>query len=245
MTPSASFCAVHTDRAASGVCERCGAFGCADCLGLVGVVRLCAACRARENAGLPDLLGRARWATPFLWITAGLGVVVSLGSFLIDPQSLESEGEPNLANAFVALGVGCAGILYLVTFIVGIVLFCRWFHLLVRHAKARGAPLEDTPAFAVGSFFIPFVNLVRPFAIARQTARSEGVTQRIGAWQALWLGANIVANVGSRLEGKAQLAGNAVGLFGAVLLVAAAWACADVVKQLTAQNAPGATLEPG
>lgn len=227
--PTGSRCATHPERAATGVCERCGVFGCAECLSLVGLLRLCAACRAREAVGLPSLSGRARLAMPFVWGTAGLGLVVSLLSFGVPPEGSEDPGDlPHV------LALGCSGILYLVVFIAGVVLFCRWFHLLVRHATARGTALDVTPASAVGSFFIPFVNLVRPYAIAKQISTTATATSAVGLWQALWIGANVVTNVGSRLEGKTGTsAGELVGLFGAVLFLGAAWACQRVVSELT------------
>lgn len=165
---------------------------------------------------------------PFVWATSVLGLVVSVLSFGLPPETAEqTEGLPQV------LALGCAGLLYLIVFLVAVVLFCRWFHLLVRHAQAKGTPLETTPAAAVGAFFIPFVNLARPYAIARQIASTETGTSAIGAWQALWLGANIVTNVGSRFEGKAGQAGEFIGLFGSILFLAAAWACGKVVSELT------------
>lgn len=225
---SQSQCAVHPEREATGVCERCGVFGCGECLVLVGVLRLCSACRARSAVGLPSLSGRAKLAMPFVWATSVLGLVVSLLSFGISPEG--SEQPEDLPQV---LALGCSGLLYLVVFVVAVVLFCRWFHLLVRHAQAKGTPLETTPAGAVGAFFIPFVNLVRPYAIARQIASTEAGTSAVGTWQGLWLGANIVTNVGSRLEGKAGDAGEFIGLFGSILFLAAAWACGKVVAELT------------
>jgi hypothetical protein len=242
---SGSLCATHPDRAATGVCERCGVFGCGECLALVGELRLCAACRAREAVGLPSLTGRARLAMPFVWATAGLGLVVSLLSF-----GVPAEGSADAGDLPHVLALGCAGILYLLVFIVGVVLFCRWFHLLVRHAKARGTPLDTTPASAVGSFFIPFVNLVRPYAIAKQISTTATATSAVGQWQGLWIGANVVTNVGSRLEGKpGSSAGELIGLFGALLFLGAAWACQRVVSELTTTTevtpaSSGASPEP-
>lgn len=222
---SESRCAKHAELAAIGVCERCGIFGCGACLSLVGVLRLCAPCRVREASGLPSLAGRGRLAMPFVWGTSALGLGVSLLSF-----GLAADDESATPRV---LALGCFGLLYLVVFIVAVVLFCRWFHLLVRHAKARGTPLDVTPAGAVGSFFIPFLNLVRPYATAKQIASTEAGVKAVGSWQTLWIVANIVTNVGSRLEGKAGMAGDVVGLIGSLLFLAAAWACGQVVSELT------------
>jgi hypothetical protein len=162
---------------------------------------------------------------PFVWATGVLGALVSLGAFAV-PQTEEDVG-------FVGLGVGCLAIVYLALFVVSIVLFCRWFHLLVRHARAQGRPLDVTPASAVGSFFIPFVNLYRPYAIAKQIAEGEGA-QRVATWQAAWLGGNIISNVGNRMQdGATRGAGLVIDLIGSLAILGAAWACGRVVDELT------------
>jgi hypothetical protein len=220
-------CAAHPDREAAGACERCGTFACSACLSLVGLERLCPACRARLGDALPSLTGRGRLAMPFVWATGVLGVLVSLGTLAV-PQSASEEDVGG-----VALATGCLALVYLGVFVVSIVLFCRWFHLLVRHAKARGQPLDVSPAAAVGSFFIPFVNLVRPYAIAKQIAQGEGV-QLVTAWQAAWLGGNIISNVGNRMQSSAtSQAGVVVDLIGSLVILGAAWACGRVVSELT------------
>jgi hypothetical protein len=162
---------------------------------------------------------------PFVWATGVLGALVSLGSFAV-PQTEDDAG-------FTALGVGCLAMIYLAIFIVSIVLFCRWFHLLVRHARAQGRPIDVTPASAVGSFFIPFVNLYRPYAIAKQIAEGEGA-QRVATWQAAWLGGNIISNVGNRMQdGATREAGLVIDLIGSLAILGAAWACGRVVEELT------------
>ncbi len=129
-------------------------------------------------------------------------------------------------------------------------LFCRWFYLLVRHARARGTPLEVTPAGAVGSFFIPFVNLVRPYAIAKQIAADDDGVQLVTTWQAAWLGGNLISNVGNRLQGGAShQAGVIVDLLGSLVLLGAAFACGRIVDELTRTTeltAPSASpAQPG
>jgi hypothetical protein len=71
--------------------------------------------------------------------------------------------------------------------LVAMVLFLQWLHLVVRLTLAigtttvRGAPtLTFSPGQAVWSFFIPFVNLVRPYRIlrdVRELLAPEGVAE--------------------------------------------------------------------
>jgi hypothetical protein len=56
-----------------------------------------------------------------------------------------------------------------------VVLVCRWFHRAIRHALARGASLEvAAPVTGMGSWFIPLVNLARPFNVTRQMLSHAG-----------------------------------------------------------------------
>jgi hypothetical protein len=61
----------------------------------------------------------------------------------------------------------------------------------------------------------------------------------VGVWQGLWLSANAVSNIGTRVGEKLGPAGDVIDLVGSGLLLGAAWACARVVEALTRQSEPG------
>lgn len=131
------------------------------------------------------------------------------------------------------------GFAYFPIFIVTVVMFCRWFHLCVRHAAARGMNLGITPAGAVGSWFIPFVNLVRPFDLSRRMLACMDTDERfahngslVGSWQALWIVGNVASNVSVRID--APIA----ELIASSLLVGAAFACVRVINALTGTTSP-------
>jgi hypothetical protein len=65
----------------------------------------------------------------------------------------------------------------LFTLIVTAVAFCMWLHRSQANLVAAQVPdLKYTPRRAVEAFFIPFVNLVRPFRVVRETwSASEAV----------------------------------------------------------------------
>lgn len=127
---------------------------------------------------------------------------------------------------FLALTV----VAYLLTYITTIVLVCRWFHLAVRRGLARGGQLGITPAGAVGTWFIPFVNFVKPFDVTRQLLVTAGKSyERVGPWQATWVVGNIIANVGNRLPDEGGLI---VTLAANVLLVVAAVLGAKSIDEL-------------
>lgn len=205
-----SRCAVHPERAGTA-CSRCGTFGCEACLRPVEEVQLCPDCRARVQAALPALGGRARLVRGFL-VLAGLNGLLNA---LYNPPDVVDPTLSNFALAALLLPLGLAQI-------ITPILFLRWFHLAARHALARGLPLDTTPWGAVGSWFIPFVNLVRPFALTR--AMCPGA--QVGPWQALYL-------VGNFAAGITQQFARSYALWPALVLLGAAVVGARVVKEVT------------
>jgi hypothetical protein len=64
------------------------------------------------------------------------------------------------------------------------VAFLVWLHRASENLPAfRSEPLEFTPGQAVGSFFIPFINLIRPYEVMREVwqASDPGVSPRSSA----------------------------------------------------------------
>lgn len=222
MSPTAgSLCAIHPDVAAAGTCSRCGAFGCSTCLSFIGTEHLCTTCRARQANDLPSLTGRANFATAALGVTLGSNVVFFTGEALTR-GSVEGE---------VSAGLMLFGLIALAmvpVFITTVVLFCRWFHLSVRYANVRGIRVGATPAGAVGAWFIPFANLVRPFDYTRaMLSEGGGNTSLVGPWQTAWIVGNIATNLSSRLESTA------VSFVALLIEVASAVLAIMVVREVT------------
>jgi hypothetical protein len=223
MTPG-SMCAKHPSLAAVGTCSRCGTFGCTECLTSTADGNppaflqkqgwMCADCLARGLTDLPSLEGRAQLAKGGL-IAMGITNVVLAGLGAVPGEAAQ-------------LATGLAGLLYLVGFVVTIVFFCRWFHLGVRYATGRGGSIGYTPAAAVGSWFIPFLNLVRPFDVTRRMLGAAGADAgSVGTWQALWIIGNITSNISARTESVP------LDFVAAALMVGAAMTGAGVVTNVT------------
>ncbi len=214
-------CVLHPAAAASGACERCGNFGCPRCLSLVGTQRLCTTCAARALGELPPLDTRA------LLATIGLGAtgLLQLGLGLVSAVTPEvADGEFSLGT----LVLGLLGLTYFPVFVLTIVFFCRWFHLAFRYARAKGAFDGVTPASAVGTWFIPFVNLKRPFDYTESMLGvSAGSTALVRPWQVLWVVGNIASNASTRIQSTA------LDLISAAMIAAAAALAIGVVRELT------------
>lgn len=124
-------------------------------------------------------------------------------------------------NLYDMLDLGI-GMLYLLVFGSTIVFFCMWLYRASRNLVALGTPrhaLEYSPGWAVGSFFVPFVNLVVPYRAVRETwAKSEpavgdetymspsppGGPAFMKLWWAFWLISNFASNAAFRVSLSAE-----------------------------------------
>lgn len=177
----------------------------------------------------------ALWAMLSLGFTAmldGVNIIANAVELFLASQYPEtvaaslSDGDANftdmpggtlqIAVGLIALGVGGFSILgYLAT----IVLFLIWMRRSYLNLKPLGTEHTDySPGWAVGSWFVPFLNLVRPYGIIKEIwTRSDPddvntensplgstlemtrvVTPMFGLWWAMWITSNVVSNVSNR-----------------------------------------------
>ncbi len=102
------------------------------------------------------------------------------------------------------------GVAQLVLWIVTGIVFLTWIHRANRNARALGAKdMRFTPGWAVGWYFVPIMSLWKPFQAMReiwQASAEPGNWQVVrtpallGWWWALFLGAQILAQVGYQLS---------------------------------------------
>lgn len=167
-----------------------------------------------------------------LQVTGVLGVEAVLG-----------EGGEGVSLAELLIG----GLLLLraPVYIATIVAWLLWQHRAHSNLRPLGAGwLEFSPGWAVGYFFIPFVNLVRPYQVVRELWRESQPADAgggiaglsftvatgaplVGWWWGFWLASNVLANVYGRLADapNMQMPAALVGLIShSVSIVAAALA---------------------
>ena len=108
------------------------------------------------------------------------------------------------------------GIVQLVLYVVAAFLFIRWFHRAYKNLLALGAgQLRFSPGWAIGAWFVPFLNLWRPKQIANDIWRASDPRYPTGAtgwwrdgdvpavfqaWWALFLLSNWSSQVALRLS---------------------------------------------
>lgn len=92
--------------------------------------------------------------------------------------------------------VSTAGLLYLTSLIAAAVLYLRWIHRAVANLEwvrsgSPTDPLRFSPGWAVGWYFVPIMNLFRPFQVMGELYRESNAAHRtsplIAVWWALWL----------------------------------------------------------
>jgi hypothetical protein len=108
-----------------------------------------------------------------------------------------------------------AGSIQLLAWILSAIFFCRWFHRAHQNLTRLGiVELKYSPRWAVGGFFVPFLNLVRPYQVMTEVwKRSMGVWAErpsahagaepprdlVGLWWAGFLLTSILGNLSGRL----------------------------------------------
>ncbi|MBA3971159.1 MAG: DUF4328 domain-containing protein [Bacteroidetes bacterium] len=98
-----------------------------------------------------------------------------------------------------------------------IITFVMWFHRAYKNLHRVSAPnLQYTSGWAAGSWFVPFLNLGRPYLIMKEIwnetqnfilpkdgfSRSSS-TQIIGWWWAFWLFSSILGNASGKMIARA------------------------------------------
>ena len=127
---------------------------------------------------------------------------------------------------------------------------------LIFEAAAGVDGLEFTPGWAVGWYFIPFANLLKPFQAMRElwnASHGEVTTfggeapSQVKLWWGTWIAGNIVSNIGMRIVlmedgGSGSVtAGNAIGAAGTALLMLAAVLLVKVIAGVTQAQRGGST----
>lgn len=133
---------------------------------------------------------RARWVSIFLVLIVILDIVAVVSDYLrIQLINRAIRGEAiTMAEATASdARQGNIGTIYLILFIITGILFCMWIHRAHRNLPSLGVSgLKYSPAWAVGGFFVPILNLFRPFQVTTEIWKASDPTTDINdslAWQ--------------------------------------------------------------
>lgn len=159
---------------------------------------------------------RARSAILLIWIVMGLDFLSIISGYfqyeLLNSVKNGSEISTEAANAN-DLREQAIAIIYLVAYIISAIMFIRWFRRAYYNLSLRAKRLSYSDGMASGAWFIPVVNLFRPYKIMKEMyeetstllftkniqPEKELETTRIGWWWALWIFCGILGRIYSRL----------------------------------------------
>lgn len=127
-----------------------------------------------------DPASLTRFVMIMLWVSLAFEIISLLSDMaqmsLLNRPYTHEEATANDARQQL-IGIG-----YIIVFIVTGIAFLKWVHRANLNCRGFGATdMIFTPGWAVGWYFIPFMNLVRPFQAMKEIWQ---VSQNPRAWQA-------------------------------------------------------------
>jgi hypothetical protein len=159
-------------------------------------------------------------------------------------------------QVIVLLLYGTVAIFGLIALIATAVVFLIWENRVYKNLPALGAPRPDfSSGWVVGSWFVPFLNLVRPYQIVKYIQdKSDPETVSVGggyyaaggnitlkAWWGFWLASNIVDRFFTRIYRNAEkledhVAAGWADIFSSSLFIIAACLAIAVVRDITSRQ---------
>jgi len=181
-----------------------------------------------------------------------VGAVISfltIPSHILDMYVSPFNSSQDVADnpgGFVALMVtGALGLATVVVYIATAVAFLMWLYRASNNVAAFGQNTQHSSGWAVGSFFVPIMNLFVPYQAAKdiwQKSEPDAQTFSFGvavpgffaAWWGFWIASNVVSNIYIRmtLADAPQDASAFVGILSEILSIAAAGFAIKVVRDI-------------
>jgi hypothetical protein len=194
---------------------------------------------------------RATFAVAMLGASVMMDFVSIAAQFLqyLNLDSIRQRQSPEEDLDIFEILVGLSGLGQSLVYIVTSIAFCMWFYRAYKNLKVWRIPgLKYSAGWAVGYFFIPILNLFRPYQVAQEIWkasdprvsieagpqwRDNSGSSVIGGWWTFWLFSNIFARIDFRLRmsNADQKALVLVGILSDLLsIIAAAYAILMIFK---------------
>jgi hypothetical protein len=170
-------------------------------------------------------------------IATGLSLITEALSIPF-PFSEGQELDENPLGAVLALMIFLLAVFELIIYVTTVIFFCVWLYRAYDNLRVfnRWAGLDYSPTMAVGSFFIPFANLVVPYRAVRETWQKSGIPDELmlglpeapasfPVWWMFWLLGSFVGNISMRLsfnENVPHTTATLVGILASALSIIAA-----------------------
>jgi heme/copper-type cytochrome/quinol oxidase subunit 2 len=204
---------------------------------------------AATTAGIASLEARARVVRVALWVFIGVTVLTVISSFMVMARQLQMADPPLFIYALNSM----AALLFWLVLMLAAIAICAWVYRA--HANLHDAGVHGlvySPGWAVGSYFIPFVNCVVPFKAMRELYnRSHGEPEHfaqisagpVSSWWACHIPAVVLAAVLGLMVLVPMIsnvwfttppaATSGMGLFNQLLWAGSAWFLMQTVDRIT------------
>lgn len=198
------------------------------------------------NRGIETLAQRARLGKLFCWLFIGAFILTIPFDLLQITGSLDLDVAGPFLMPAAAAYLGAS-----LVFLLSVVFVSMWIHRAHANLFAAGVEgLEFTPGWSVGWFFIPIMNLFKPFQAMRELwnrshgdddGYNAGTPSDVGTWWGCYIAGNILSSIGQRIEtmggSDGAAAGVSVGMIGTLILVGSAWFLIKIIDRIgTAQR---------
>lgn len=199
-----------------------------------------------------------RWLRRMLWVMVALDLLaLALDAYersvlrqLADRSFVSVEAVQDAAELSDRLQ-GVMGVSQLLVLVVAYVLGGCWIVRVARNARALGAQgMAVSPGWAVGWYFIPFANLIKPFRAMDEIWRASASPARwqqlasptlLRVWWGCWLVVAFMGNASMRLTLRAKeldelLQANTVGIASEIADITLCLVFAAVIVRVTAMQ---------
>jgi hypothetical protein len=174
-------------------------------------------------------------------IASGISLLAEALSLAVPPLSEDQELGDNMMGAAIGLVILLISILEFIIYVTTVVFFLMWFHRAYKNLRAfnSASRLDHSPGWAVGSFFVPFVNLIVPYRAAKEIWQKSWPAEEallsapnppasFPIWWTFWLLTSFAGNLSLRLsfnENVAESTATIVSIVASALsIIAAAFA---------------------
>jgi Domain of unknown function (DUF4328) len=159
-------------------------------------------------------------------VVSVLSMIVAALELAFPPVTGQEEMGENVGGFAVALLTLGIGLLTLAVFVATVVFFLMWLYRSYKNLPAFGARRTSySPGWAVGSFFVPFANLVIPYRAVKELWQNSvaGETFSFASanpptwfplWWGFWIASNIASNIYFRLSYNEKATREAIAIAG-------------------------------
>lgn len=206
---------------------------------------------------------RARLLTILLIVGAVISLLtipLHVLDLYVQPFAEDQEISDNLGGFFALALTGVLGLTGFAVYVATVVVFLMWLYRVSNNVAAFGESTQHSSGWAVGSFFVPIINLFVPYQAVRDVWKKsdpDAIDSRFykeaepgffAAWWGLWIASNITSNVYIRIVmmDEAPVSAGALGFVGImseILSIAAAAFAVKVVKAIDRRQEERARIQ--